>query len=192
MIVVDNKKLEKINKACQEIARKELILLKKENDSFSNDKIENMVEEYKKELSDKYSSELNKIQREYNKKIFDYKQQQRMRINKFKESLKEELELEITKEIEKFTDSREYEEFLINNINNVLKNIKDKSKCVIYITEKDYNKYCEKLTFKFNLKLEKMDNKNLGGCIIVDKIAKVSLDNTIKNNIEEKVENIKF
>lgn len=192
MIVVDNKKLEKMNKACQEIARKELILLKKENDSFSSEKIDQMVDEYKEELAVKYSNEINKIQREFNRNVFDFKQKQRMRVNDFKQSLKDDLVIQITKEIEKFTDSYQYEEYLINNIKNVLKNINDVSKCVIYITEKDYNKFYEKLTFEFNLKLEKMDNKNLGGCIVVDKIAKVSLDNTIKNNIEEKVQNIKF
>ena len=191
MIVIDNKKLEKINKSCIDIAKRELVTLKQENDSFSNEKINQMLERYKQELSDKYFVELNKVVREYNRKIFDFEQQQQMRINKLKKSLKEDLIIELTKEIEKFVDSCEYEQYLINNINKTLEKNKDKSGSVIYITERDYKKYFENLSLKFNLKIEKIDNNNLGGCILVNQIAKVSLDNTLKNSIEEYVKDIK-
>lgn len=191
MIEID-KKIEKIKKSCIETAKKESLILKQENDSFSNDKVNKMIEDYKEELANKYSSDLNKIRREYNKNLFDYEMQERMRINKFKKELEDNIRTEIVKEFSKFVDSNEYEEYLIRNINATLRNLKNHDNCLIYITEKDYEKYNEIVKSKFNLKIEKMENKNIGGTIIVNNEAKISIDNTIKNAIEEKLKTINF
>ena len=44
--------------------------------------------------------------------------------------------------------------------------------------------------FKYYGILDKIDNDNIGGCVIIDAQNKVSIDNTLKNNIAEKVKQI--
>ena len=95
-------------------------------------------------------------------------------------------------ELEKFTNSNEYENYLINNIDITLKNIQNHENATIFITEKDYKKYGEFIKNKYNLNIETMDNDHIGGIIIVDKFSKISIDNTMKNAIEEKIKNIKI
>lgn len=190
--MIDDKKMEKIKKSCMETARKELIILKQENDSFSNEQINQMIDFYKEELANRYSNELNKIEREYNKDLFDFEMEERMRVNKFKKSLKDNIKSEVINELKKFVSSKEYEYYLIENINSVLKKIKYSNNCLICITEKDYEKYNDILKSKFNLKVEKMDDDNIGGVIIIDENSKISIDNTIKNSVEEKMNAVKF
>ena len=115
--MIDDKKMEKIKKSCMETARKELIILKQENDSFSNEQINQMIDFYKEELANRYSNELNKIEREYNKDLFDFEMEERMRVNKFKKSLKDNIKSEVINELKKFVSSKEYEYYLIENIN---------------------------------------------------------------------------
>lgn len=187
-----DKKIEKIKKSCIETAKKEAFILKQENDSFCDEKVNQMIDEYKDELANKYTNDLNKLEREYNRKLFDYELQERMRINNFKKELESNIILAIEKEFEKFVDSKEYEEYLMKNINCTLKKLKNQSMVLIYVTEKDYEKYGQKIKEKFNLKIEKMENENIGGTIVVDNYSKISIDNTIKNSIEEKIKTINF
>lgn len=191
MIEVD-KKIEKIKKNCLETAKKENVALKQENDSICNQKVDEMINDYKDELSKKYSNDLNKIEREYNKNLFDFEMQERMKLNNIKKEVQNKITEEVMNELEKFTNSNEYENYLINNIDITLKNIQNHENATIFITEKDYKKYGEFIKNKYNLNIETMDNDNIGGIIIVDKFSKISIDNTMKNAIEEKIKNIKI
>ncbi len=184
-----NKKIEKIEKNCIETAKKELALLKNENDTFSEEKILEKVDNYKIELSKKYELELNKIKREYNRNIYDYEMNAKRRVNNVKEIYICDIENKIKKELENFVDSDEYELFLFRNIENMLKKVSN-SKCIISITEKDYNKFHNKIATRFNANIEKIDNGNIGGCILTNLEDKISIDNTLKNNIEEKIKKI--
>lgn len=77
MIDID-KKIDKIEKNCLEMARKELSNIKTENDEISEEKILEKVNIYKEELAQKYENELNKLEREFNRNIFDYEMNQKM------------------------------------------------------------------------------------------------------------------
>ena len=77
----------------------------------------------------------------------------------------------------------------MNNIENTIKNIEN-SNSTIYLTEKDYSKYKKDIEKKFGFQVEKMEEDKIGGCIIVDKLSKISIDNTILTNIEEQIKNI--
>lgn len=186
------KKIEKIEKNCYEIARKELINLKQENDNISDKEILDRVNNYKDELSEKYENELKKIDRQYNRYLYDYEMNERVKINKFKETLISNINYKIETEFQKFIDSDEYEGYLFRNINNTLKNINNVDDCIIYITENDYYKFKDKIIEKFKINLDKISNENIGGCVLIDNKSKISIDNTIKTNIDEKIKEIKF
>ena len=186
-------KLEKIRKSCTETAKREMLVLKEENDTFSNEKIEQRIDKYKDELKEKYILELNTLEREYNSNLFNYEMEEHVKINKFKQDLISNIKYKIISELQKFVDSKEYETYLNKNIKNVLKSFSGKNNNFkLYITENDYAKYKNKLENEFDIKLEKIGNENIGGCIIVNEIEKISIDNTIKTNIEEKIKTIKI
>lgn len=188
MIDID-RKIEKIEKNCLETAKKELNILKKENDDFSEDKILEKVNLYKDELSKKYKNELNKIEREFNRNTFDYEMNQKMKITTFKNELIEKIENNVKSQFENFTNTAEYKYYLLRSIENVLSKIK-KGKCIIFITQRDYEKYYKDISMAFSADVDKMDNENIGGCIVVNRENKISIDNTLKTNISQKITKI--
>ncbi len=190
MIDID-KKIDKIEKNCLEMARKELNNIKTENNQISEEKILEKVNIYKDELAQKYESELNKLEREFNRNIFDYEMNQKMQVRNLKKTIIQEIEQKVKIEFEKFTNSPEYKYYLLRNIETVLSKIKSK-KCTIFITEKDYDKYYKDISMAFNIFVDRIDNDNIGGCVVIDVQNKVSIDNTLKTNIAEKVKQISF
>jgi hypothetical protein len=185
-----DKKLDKIEKSCYETARKELKLLKEENDNICNQKVLEKVNLYKDELSKKYSNELNKIEREYNRSLFDYEMEERIKINNFKQTLIDNINSKVEKEFLKFADSSEYKEYLFRTIKNTLNKLEKNNDVILYITENDYSKFKDEIENKFHINLEKISNENIGGCAVIDNKNKISIDNTLKTNIEEKVKKI--
>lgn len=184
-----NLKIEKIQKNCIETAKKELSVLKEENNLLCNEQISKMIEEYKEQLSTKYSNEINKIEREYNRNLFDYEAEGNVYVNKFKSKLFINIKSKIIEELESFTKSKEYKNYLYKNIRTTLKNINGEN-FTIYITERDFEKFGVELSKDFAMNFSKIKNDNIGGCKI--KNDKISIDNTIKIIIEEKIGQIKL
>lgn len=180
-------KIDKIRKSCLETAKKELAVLREENETYANKKISEMIEEYQDILSIKYKNELNKLEREYNRNLFDYEMKENVSLNKIKSKLFDNIKSEVTADLKEFTDSKEYKNYLIKNIEETLK-VTEKG--ILYITEKDFKKYKDELERKFNIKIDKINDSNIGGCKIINN--KISIDNTIKNSIEEKLSEVKF
>lgn len=188
MIDID-KKIEKIEKNCLETARKELSFLKTENDKISEGMILEKVNNYKDELSKKYEVELNKLQREFNKNTFEYEMQEKKRVNDYRQSLIDNLEVKIISEFQNFANSSEYKYYLLRNIEKLIAKFHG-NKCTVFITENDYAKFGQEILMAFNVNVSKIDNENIGGCIVIDSNSKISIDNTLRTNILEKVKQI--
>lgn len=185
-----NKKLDKIEKNCYETAKKEFNLLKEENDNIISEKVLEKVNSYKEELAKKYVNEINKIEREYNRNLFDYEMDERIKVNDFKQSLKNNINSQVELEMWKFVDSLEYKDYLLKTINKTLENIERNENTEIYVTEKDFDRFKDELQERFCIKIDKISNENIGGCVVIDSVNKVSINNTLKTNIEEKIEKI--
>lgn len=195
-----NKKIEKIEKNCIDTAKKELSSLKSENDTFSEEKILEKVNNYKTELAQKYNDEINKLKREFNRNTFDYEMNQKKKVSEFRQSLKNKIENKIILEFKNFVNTPEYDEYLRSNVA-IVQMMIENDECTLFITENDYNRYYQKyLEHKnlveqgylpsFKVNLDKISNDYIGGCIIVDEKNKVSIDNTIKTNISQKMKEI--
>lgn len=185
-----NKKIDKIEKNCYETARKEYKFLKEENDNIISEKVLDKVNSYKEELAKKYANEISKIEREYNRNLFDYEMDERVKINEFKQSLKQDVNSKVELEICKFVDTFEYKNFLLKTIDKTLSKINKSEDIKVYITEKDFDKFKDEIQNTFSVKVEKIENENIGGCIVIDTTNHVSINNTLKINIEEKIEKI--
>jgi hypothetical protein len=191
--MADNeKKIEKLEKSCYETAKKELKILEKENSDVYSEKINEMVEDYKEYLRKKYNQEINKLSREYNREVFDYEMEEKVKLNKFKNTLIDNMKTKIEYAMHNFINTEEYENYLINNIKISMNKIKNIEDTTIYLTEKDYYKFKEKIENNFNIKFDKLENDYIGGSIIINNRERISVDNTIKTNIEEKIKQIVF
>lgn len=199
MIDID-KKIEKIEKNCIDTAKKELNALKLENDDISEQKILEKVNSYKEELAQKYETEVNKIQREFNKNTFEYEMNEKKKISDYRQSLINEIQNKIVAEFQNFVRTPEYAQYLRHEIA-FMQMMIGYNKCTIFITENDYDRfYDEYVRTKeslnrndpefINVTLDKISNEYIGGCIILDEINKVSIDNTLKNNIAEEIKKI--
>ena len=185
-----NKKLDKIEKNCYELAKREYKFLKEDNDNIISEKVLEKVNSYKEELTKKYTNEISKIEREYNRNLFDYEMAERVKVNEFKQNLKENINSMVESQIYNFIETYEYKNFLFRNIEKTLSKM-DMNDCIeVYITEKDFYKFKEEIEKTFNVKLEKIENENIGGCVVIDSQNHISINNTLKTNIEEKIEKI--
>lgn len=191
-----NKKIEKIEKNCVDTAKKELSLLKRENDTFSEERISQKINNYKSELEKKYEEEINKLKREFNRNVFDYEMNQKKKVSEFRKLLIDKIENKIISEFKGFVNSSEYDKYLSDNISTIQMMI-NSNEYTIFITENDYDRYYQKfeqykssMPQELNVSLDKIDNNYIGGCIILDKKNKVSIDNTIKTNILQKMKEI--
>lgn len=185
-----NKKLDKIEKNCYELAKREYKFLKEDNDNIISEKVLEKVNSYKEELSKKYTNEISKIEREYNRNLFDYEMAERVKVNEFKQNLKENINSMVESQIYNFIETYEYKNFLFRNIEKTLSKM-DMNECIeVYITEKDFYKFKDEIEKTFNVKLEKIENENIGGCVVIDSQNHISINNTLKTNIEEKIEKI--
>ena len=185
-----NKRLDKIEKNCYELAKREYKFLKEDNDNIISEKVLEKVNSYKEELTKKYTNEISKIEREYNRNLFDYEMAERVKVNEFKQNLKENINSMVESQIYNFIETYEYKNFLFRNIEKTLSKM-DMNECIeVYITEKDFYKFKDEIEKTFNVKLEKIENENIGGCVVIDSLNHISINNTLKTNIEEKIKKI--
>ncbi len=186
-----DKKIEKIEKSCYEIAKKELKELEEENNINISKKKSLMLEEYKDELSIKYNDDISQIERDYNKSIFDYEMLEKVKLKVYKEEKIYSIYSKVLEQLKNYVFSLDYEKFLLHNISNLLSKYKAED-CIIYLTENDFNKFGKKIQEKFNCRIEKIENEYIGGCIIVNELEKISIDNTLKTNIQDEIKKINF
>lgn len=193
MIVDIDKKIEKIEKSCIDIAKKELKELEEENNKRVDTEVDARVNEYKDELALRYEEEIKKLNREYNKRAYDQEMEARVKINNFKESLKKDITCKVTDGIWLFVDSEQYEGYLFNAIEKVLQKMSfNVNSSKLYITEKDFGRFSDSIKNKYGMEIEKISNDSIGGCIIIDSKLNISVDNTIRTLIEEKIKDLKL
>lgn len=187
MVDID-KKLKMLEESSMESAKKDAEILGEKINNIAQKKIEEKVDDYREFLADKYEKEVNKIIRNYNKNIFDYEKEDKMKIINFKQNLVSNIETKVKEKLNIFVNSYEYKEYLLKNISDTLIKVhSENSFCKVYIIEKDFYKFKDEILKNFNIELDKIDNKNIGGCIAENRDMKILIDNTIKTNIEENI-----
>ena len=183
-------KLEKIEKNCINSADEDYKKLKNENDTSIEKIVNEEVEKYKKFLDEKYKREEAKLEKEYNKNIYNYSMNSKRKERQFEDTLILNLHKEIIERFYKYTADNEYEKYLFSSIEKVLSKIQKKEESIIYITENDIEKFEERIKEKYDIEIRKIDNDYIGGVILLNNADKVSIDNTLKTNIEEKIKKI--
>ena len=184
------RKIEKIENSCINTAKNENNELKKENDEIEKKLLDEKIANYEAELEKKLTSEFGKMLRDYNKNIFEYSMDSQKKITQFKDTLALNIYKVLIQRFLGFTESPEYLEFLKNNIRQVLEKVEEPENCKIFITAKDIKRYREELMTEFCIDIDEISDENIGGCMLVNIKEKISMDNTLKNNIYEKAKEI--
>jgi len=190
---IDNIKLEKIEKNCYEIARKQLKEMQENNDKVIAEGVEAKLDEYKNSLAVKFEDESKKLKRDFNREVYEFEMSTKARINSFKKQMKDNMFNRVEASITAFVDSDEYKGYLLSNIKaSFEKHSLDSNKVTIFITEKDFGKFGEEIKETFKSNVETIPNENIGGSIVIDRNKKISVDNTIRTNIIDKIDGIKI
>ena len=180
------KKLKLLEDSSIESAKNDFQLLQDKINNNIQEKTSENINNYRDVLADKYENEVNKIIRNFNKEVFEYEKASKMKIINFKENLINNLKSKIRRNLEDFVKSPEYKDYLIKNIKTTLEKAYFQSSfCKVYIVERDFYLFKDDILSYFNIQLDKITNSNIGGCLVINEQAKISIDNTIKNNIEE-------
>ncbi len=186
------KKIEKLENNCITTAKNENEELKKENTEIESKLLEEKISNYKYEIQKKQNVEFGKLLRDYNKNIFIYNMESKKKITQFKDTLILNIHKNLIERFFEYTGSDDYINYLKNNVRQVLERVKNTEDCKIFITKRDIQKYRDELMREFGVEVDEISDENIGGCMLVNIKEKISIDNTLKNNIFECVKNITF
>lgn len=179
-------KFEIFEKNCIEKARLEAYELKVNMNKKVQERIEDEINEYKVEAERKYNAKINKMEKRYNSEIFEIENQSKREILEIENEIIQSIKDEIENKLEEFTQTNEYINFLEKSIIQAMKN-EPNSNYEIYITKSDYEKYKDKISQKFNCIVKIAENNLIGGCLAIDTVNNIVIDNSIRNRLEEQI-----
>lgn len=182
-----NDKVNIFTSSMKKFFEKDICLLEKNINSDIENQIQSEIEEYQKIEELAYQKKLEKLDKEFNKQIYLLEMESKKEILNEKKKLQKELENEVIKLLKDFTNNIGYEDFLYKNINEILDKVKYSSNSILSITSKDFDRFGEKIKQKYNINVEIMEEKYIGGCIFEDRLEGIYIDNSIKNGINEKI-----
>lgn len=186
------RRIEKIESNCINLAKEENAVLKKENNDIKEKMLSEKIESYNKELEKKLINEFNKMARDFNKNVFEYNMESRRKVTQFKNTLQVNIHKLLIERFIAYADEDEYFDYLQMSIEQVMAKVEKNENCTIYITNKDASRFKETIENKYGVSVESIDDTNIGGCMLLNKVEKVSIDNTLKNNISERIKNVKI
>ncbi|MCR5186503.1 MAG: hypothetical protein K6D97_05255 [Clostridia bacterium] len=186
------KKIERLENNCITTAKTENEELKKENNEIEANLLDEKLVSYESEIEKKQNIEFGKLLRDYNKNIFVYNMESKKKITQFKDTLTLNIHKTLIERFFEYTESDDYINYLKNNIRQVLERVKKTEDCKIFVTKRDVARYKDELMREFGVEVDEISDENIGGCMLVNIKEKISIDNTLKNNIFECVKNISF
>ena len=140
----------------------------------------------------RFEREMNKIEKDYYAQRFSLETEVKQKLIDKEKEIQEKYKLELENMIKTFINSKDYEKYLKKNIEKSLEQIqekKDSKGIVIYLTKNDKKEYSENLKKEYpNIKIELMEEENLGGSQCYCKKKNIFIDNTLKLAVQEQVE----
>ena len=150
------------------------------------------LKQYNEKQEVKFEREMNKIEKDYYAQRFSLETEVKQKLIDKEKEIQEKYKLELENMIKTFINSKDYEKYLKKNIEKSLEQIqekKDSKGIVIYLTKNDKKEYSENLKKEYpNIKIELMEEENLGGSQCYCKKKNIFIDNTLKLAVQEQVE----
>lgn len=188
MDAVSNK-IEIFQNNCYQMAQIEADNLRNEIDSEINENIKSEIKKYKEETERNFYKKIQKKEKNYNSEILNQEIECKQNIVEKQKELQEDLKTEIYNRIVDFINTDNYKKFLFNNIEKVIDNCKlnntVNSDIILYLTQRDADKYKDEIQTNFQCNIEIMESSNIGGAIGETK--NILVDNSLRTLIEENI-----
>ena len=183
---MDIKEKENIFKAsCQKIMMEEVAKLSKQIDDEIEKQIKDELEEYQEKEEFAYNKKIEKLQKDYNKEIFAKEMECKREVLNQKKIIQKDLQKEVVNLLKKFTETQEYRKFFMTKVDEVVAKVQDTSNSSLKILSKDNEKYGDEIRQKYNVNIQIIEDKYIGGCILEDNVQGLYIDNTLQNSVEE-------
>lgn len=185
-------KIKKFETNCLDMSDIESRNLEEQIEKEIEEKIKEEIEEYKKDVSSTLERKIRRLEKNYNSEVFEINNDARKKIIEKKEELNKEIKEELKSKMIKFTDQKEYETFLTNNIKQAIKilNLKENDILEIGLTSKDTNKFQNIIKEQFKADIFIINDKYIGGAICNNVTQNISVNNTLDTISEEIVKSL--
>lgn len=111
-----NQKLQRFGQSLEDASYKEYMQIQKKVDEEIKLSIEQEIKEYEEKKQVNYEKNVQRIEKDYNKKVFNYEINCKKQIIDEERKMKEMIKLEASNSLREFTKSEQYQEFLLNSI----------------------------------------------------------------------------
>lgn len=183
----NSSKLKLFEESLEEMADKEYAEIKKDVDKQISDGISEELKEYEAKKKASFEKSSQKIEKEFNKKVYNYEIQCKKDLIEEEKRLKKGIKEDAAKLLAEFTNNPKYKDFLINTISNSKKMVDDMQNTYIGITKKDKEKYEKEISETFAAQIKEISEDYIGGCILENEKEGIFIDNTLLNYINEKL-----
>ena len=177
-------KLQSIENVCNNKARLQKLDLEQKLKDKIGKSIQEEMDKYRNKQEIRKKNTLSKMEKEYNTNLWKLDNEYKQKYINLRIDISNRLMKELKTEMQSYTQTEEYLNYLRKNINNALNSIEDKQNIIIYLTSQDKQRLSQEYT-----NIEIMEDKYIGGCIV--KGDSQIINNTILENLEEKIDEYK-
>lgn len=187
-------KVKKFQDSCLKLAKEEANDLNLKIDSNIKNETEDEISKYEKEANHKWERQIYKLEKDFNSKVYEARNSSKIAIISKENELMNSLEQELTKRLYMFTDLREYDVYILNNVKEVLDSLDNKNNenVTIYLTQKDFEKYENQIKTEFNCNVDLTSEELIGGCIGENLSQNLLIDNSLKTLLTEEIKKTNF
>lgn len=182
-----NDKLKEFDQSIQVTLSKEYAQMDKMIEDEIQEGISGELEEYENKKKTSYEKNVQKIEKDFNKKLYNYEIQCKKQIIDEQNKMIEELKTEAISALKNYTYQNEYQHFLERCIEQSLYKVEDKNGTSIGLVKNDIDRFANIIEQKYNTKIIEIPENKIGGCILENQLQGIYIDNTILNNINEKL-----
>lgn len=181
---------EKINifqTSCQNLLKQDVTQINRNIDSEIEKQIKDELREYQEKEEFAYKKKIEKLEKDYNKQMYTLELEAKKEEINEKKNIQKDLRKEIINILEDFTKTSEYEKFFMSRVEEIVQKA-NTSNGILRIVEYDYERFYAQILANYQLQLEIIEDKYIGGCILEDKKQGIYIDNTILESINEKLD----
>lgn len=184
----NQEKIKVFQESCQRLLNREVAELSKKIDTEIEQQIKDELQEYQEKEEFAYQKKLEKLEKDYNKQMYALEMECKKDVLNQKKNIQKELNKEVIQILKDFTKTPEYESFLMQRIAESMQKLENTNHAVLGLVKQDEERYGNRIRENYKIQIKIMEDKYIGGCILEDDIAGLSIDNTIQNSIDEKLQ----
>lgn len=180
-------KIELFRASIDELAKYDYDKIEKEVEAEIKESIQEELEEYENKKKANYEKTASKIEKDFNKKIFNYELDCKKEIAEEERKLKEKIKSKAKEILKEFVNSDKYKDLLKKYLDDSFSKIENNENIVVGLTKQDLDKYGNFIKSNYKVSLKEIPISYIGGCTVESSLDEIYIDNTLLNTINEKM-----